>query len=82
MRQRERSIIAVWSRLPIKHSCERKNNRHARVYIAEQCENGTFTHWNDRRTKQNINFLLAATVAHMQGSTQNYLSDVFPSARL
>ena len=37
---RERSIIAVRSRLPIKRSHERKNDGRAHAHTAERCENG------------------------------------------
>ena len=63
MRHRERAIIAVRSRLPIKRWRERKNDWCAR---ARTMRNDTETKRIDIETivetKQNVNFLLAATV--------------------
>ena len=63
MWQQEWSIIAVRSHLlcSYKHSRERKNIDTCACVVhayVGRCETETFTHWNDHRTKLNVNFLL------------------------
>ena len=64
-RHRERSIIAVQSRLPTKRLLERKNDGYARAYFPVP-QNGVktemFSPQNDHTTELNVNFLLTATV--------------------
>ena len=58
-RHRERSIIAVQSRLPIKRLREHENNERAHAYFPIP-QNGvktkTFSPQDDRTTELNVNF--------------------------
>ena len=75
MQHGEQAIIAVWSRLPIKRSCEHKSDWCTREHTMQNDnEMNRIDIEMIMEMKQNINFLLAATV-HLEIVADHQLSE-------